>query len=77
MLLLVGGKYLVAGTETGRVRMYKLPLTGEYGELKVGKGALTQLALGMEDCYLYAACTDGSVSVLDMPQSSATLGPRK
>ena len=72
-----GSRFLMAGTETGRVRIYKLPLTGEHAEVKVGRGAITQLTLGLDDAYLYAACTDGSVTVLDMPPNTVSLAARK
>ena len=57
--------------------MYKLPLTGDYTELKVGLGAVTQLALGQEDAFLYVATTDGTISVFDLPADASRALPRR
>lgn len=57
--------------------MYKLPLTGDFTEMKVGSGPVTQLALGLDDGYLFAATADGLVAVFDMPLEANQLIPRK
>ena len=72
-----GSKYFYAGTEHGKVRMYRLPLTGEHTEMKVGLGAVTQLTLGQEDSYLYAATADGVVSVFDVPNDTSRSLPKR
>ena len=75
--MLAGSKYIFAGTDQGRVRMYKLPLNGDFTEMKVGQGAVTQLGLGLDDSYLFAATADGIVSVYDVPTESTTVSARK
>ena len=77
MCVLAASRYFFAGTEHGKVRTYKLPLTGEHSEIKVGQGAVTQLALGQDDCFLFVTTADGMVSVFDIPPDSSQLVPRK
>lgn len=64
--------------------MYKLPLSGDFVEVRVGLGPVTMLELGQDDAFLYVATADGAVFVFDLPPApgmprrySAPAGPVK
>ena len=58
---------MFAGTESGSIRCYRLPLaSGDCQELRCCGGAVTRLALAEGDTLLLAAAADGAVFVLDV-----------
>lgn len=63
-----GGKTLYAGTDTGCIRAYKLPLSGEQQEVRCFSGAVTRLRLSHDDSLLYATSADGSLFVFEVKE---------
>ncbi|WIA38592.1 hypothetical protein OEZ86_001902 [Tetradesmus obliquus] len=61
-----GGKILFAATESGVVRCYKYPLTGEFYEVKCHEGPVARLRVSYDDFLLVSAGEDGSVVMLDI-----------
>lgn len=62
----VGGKTLYAGTDTGCIRAYKLPLSGEHQEVRCFSSAVTRLRLSNDDSLLYATSAAGDLFVFDV-----------
>ena len=61
-----GGRTLFAGTDTGCLRAYKFPLTGEYQELKCCSAPISQLRMSHDENVLFAAGEDGALFVFDV-----------
>ncbi len=59
-------KVMFAGTDTGAVRCYKWPLSGEFTELKLHTGPVSRLRLSGDESLLFTAGEDGAVCVLDV-----------
>ncbi|CAL8468481.1 g8021 [Coccomyxa elongata] len=68
LVLPPGGKTLYAGTDTGCIRAYKLPLSGEQQEVRCFSGAVTRLRLSHNDSLLYATSADGSLFVFEVKE---------
>ncbi|GBF89931.1 cilia- and flagella-associated protein [Raphidocelis subcapitata] len=61
-----GGRVVFAGTESGALRGYRLPLNGEYYEVKLHAGPVTRLVVSWDDGTLLSAGGDGAVALLDI-----------
>ncbi|KAK9834356.1 hypothetical protein WJX84_006234, partial [Apatococcus fuscideae] len=61
-----GGRVLFAGTETGCIRAYKYPLTGEYQEYRCCSSSITRLRLSHDDGLLFVSSEDGSLFVFEV-----------
>ncbi|KAK9915002.1 hypothetical protein WJX75_003504 [Coccomyxa subellipsoidea] len=66
LVLPPGGKTLYAGTDTGCIRAYKLPLSGEHQEVRCFSSAVTRLRLSNDDSLLYATSAAGDLFVFDV-----------
>ncbi|KAK9830297.1 hypothetical protein WJX72_010857 [[Myrmecia] bisecta] len=67
-----GGRVLFGGTETGCLRAYKFPLTGEYQEYKCCSGAISRVRLSHDDSLLFVSGEDGSLFVFDVKDKDPT-----
>ena len=76
-LLVAGGRALFTGTQTGGLRAYKFPLSGEYQEFKCCTAPITQLRLNSDDSVLFASGEDGSLFVFDVKDRDPARGAGK
>ena len=60
------GKHLFAGTETGVIRAYKFPLSGEFVEYQTHSGYCTRMRLSYDDTTLFSVSSDGSIYAFDV-----------
>ncbi len=65
-MVAAGGRVLFAGTETGCIRAYKYPLTGEYQEYRCCSSSVTRLRLSHDDGLLFVSSEDGSLFVFEV-----------
>ena len=63
-----GGKTLYAGTDTGCIRAYKLPLSGEHQETRCFSSAVTRLRLSHDESLLYATSAAGDLFVFEVKE---------
>jgi cilia- and flagella-associated protein 57 len=71
------GKMLFGATTSGAVRTYKLPLSGDYSELRSHSGAITAMRVFFDESVLFTAADDGSVFVYNVRQEvKGALGRR-
>lgn len=61
-----GGRVLFAGTETGCIRAYKYPLTGEFQEYRCCSSSITRLRLSHDDGLLFVSSEDGSLFMFEV-----------
>lgn len=73
MLLSHSGRMLFAGTETGSIRSYKFPLTGDFQEYQCHSKGVMRLAMTYDDTLLFAAGEDGVLFMLDVRDKEVTL----
>jgi WD40 repeat protein len=66
LALAPNSKVMFAGTDTGAVRCYKWPLSGEFTELKLHTGPISRMRLSGDESLLFTAGEDGAVCVLDV-----------
>ena len=57
---------LFTASETGAVRSYKFPLTGEYQEYQSHSAAITRLRVSHDDTMLFCVSEDGCLAVFDV-----------
>lgn len=62
------GKLLLATTETGCVRAYKFPMTGDFSELRCHSSAISCMRLLFDESLLFTAGNDGSIFMFDVRQ---------
>lgn len=60
------GRLLFAGTETGAIRLYKLPLTGDFTEYQCHAAPVTRLRVAYDDTLLFSTAEDSTVAVLEI-----------
>ena len=72
-----GGRCLFAGTESGALRSYKLPLGPDYQEAHCCSGAITRLRLSPDDAQLHVTSADGSLFVFDVRDRDPARGVGK
>ncbi|GAQ89010.1 hypothetical protein KFL_004790040 [Klebsormidium nitens] len=60
------GRLLFAAMDTGAVRAYKYPLTGEYSEIQCCAGAVARLRVSVDDSILMGVGEDGAFFLLDV-----------
>lgn len=62
-----GARALFAGTESGSIRSYRLPVsTGDCQELRLCGAPIVRLVLGENDTLLFVAAGDGTLFILDV-----------
>ena len=74
---LARGRCLFAGTESGALRSYKLPLGPDYQEAHCCSGAITRLRLSPDDAQLHVTSADGSLFVFDVRDRDPARGVGK
>uniref|UniRef100_A0A061RT72 Wd repeat-containing protein 65-like n=2 Tax=Tetraselmis sp. GSL018 TaxID=582737 RepID=A0A061RT72_9CHLO len=77
LVLPASGRTLFAATETGSVRCYKFPLTGEHQEYKCHNASITRLRMSFDDSLLYSASEDGCLFVFDIKDTDPAKLTRK
>jgi len=60
------GRMLFAGTESGTIRSYKFPLTGDYTEIQVHSAPVTRLRITTDDAYLFSVAEDSTIYIFDV-----------
>jgi len=63
---------LFAATESGTVRAYKFPLTGEYQEYQCHSGEVTRMSLSHDDAVLFCVAEDGCLYMFDVKDKDPT-----
>ncbi|CAG9461063.1 unnamed protein product [Pedinophyceae sp. YPF-701] len=61
-----GTRTLFSATDSGIVRSYRYPLSGEYVDTKVHAGPITRIRLTSDSSVLFCASADGTLSVLEI-----------
>ena len=77
LILPAGGRTLFAATETGSVRCYKFPLTGEHQEYKCHNSSITRLCISWDDTLLFTSSEDGAMFVFDIKDKDPSKLSRK
>ena len=72
-----GGRTLYAGTESGCIRCYRLPLTGEFQEYRCFSTAVLRLCMGSEGALLFATSADGAIATCDAKERDPMRMPRR
>ena len=72
-----GGRTLYAGTESGCIRCYRLPLTGEFQEYRCFSTAVLRLCTGSEGTLLFATSADGAITTFDAKERDPMRMPRR
>jgi cilia- and flagella-associated protein 57 len=72
MICMQGGNSLFAVTATGAVRSYKLPLNGDYSELRTHGAPISGVGLMYDDSLLFTVSEDCSLFVFDVQQDIKT-----
>ena len=67
---------LFAASETGAVRAYKFPLTGEYQEYQCHAGSITRMCVSHDDSLLFCVSEDGCLAVFDVRDEGRGAGKR-
>lgn len=75
--LLPTAKVMFAATESGALRTYKYPLTGEFLEIKTHHSAITRLRMSWDEQLLVSASDDGCVFVYDVKDKDAKAAARR
>ncbi|MEW5319195.1 MAG: hypothetical protein WDW38_010360 [Sanguina aurantia] len=75
--LLPQAKIMCAATDTGSIRTYKFPLSGEFQEVKCHNGAVTRMKATWDEQLLVTAGEDGSVAVFDVRDKDAKAAARR
>lgn len=65
-----GGKVMFAATLTGGVRSYRVPLNGDFNEIRSHSGSITGLRLFFDDSLLFTVSDDGALFVFDVRTES-------
>ena len=73
----LNNKVLFAATETGSVRSYKYPLTGEYQEYQCHCGPITGLRTSFDDSLLFCVSDDGCLFVFDVRDKEVRAGVKR
>ena len=72
-----GGRTLYAGTESGCIRCYRLPLTGDFQEYRCFSAAVLRLRMGSEDTLLFATSADGCIFMLEAKEWDLPKMPKR
>lgn len=62
----MSGRMLFAASETGTVRSYKFPLTGEFQEYQCHAGPISCMRISYDDMMLFCVSDDGCLFVFDI-----------
>ena len=68
---------MYAGTESGCIRCYRLPLTGEFQEYRCFSTAVLRLCMGSEGTLLFATSADGAIATFDAKERDPMRMPRR
>ena len=72
-----GGRMLFAATDTGAVRSYKFPLTGEFQSYEAHGGDVTRLRISYNDDYLFSVGSDACLYVWDIKDREGRVSKQK
>ena len=75
--LLPASKVMFAATESGALRMYKFPLTGEFQEVKGHNSSITRLRMTWDEQLLVTASEDGCLFIYDVKDKDAKAAARR
>jgi WD40 repeat protein len=65
------GRMLLAASEAGTVRSYKLPLTGEFSEYQANAGSISKMRVSSDDALMFCVGDDGALFVFDIKDKDA------
>ena len=71
------GRILFAGTAAGTIRLYRVPLTGDYVEIKAHRGPVTRLSVTFDDGTLFSTAEDSVVYIFDVRDKEGRLARRE
>jgi chromosome segregation ATPase len=72
-------RMMFAGTESGLLRSFAYPLTGEWADVPCHAAAVSRLRLSQHDAFLFSAGDDGCLAIFDVRERDAAskAGKRK
>jgi WD40 repeat protein/chromosome segregation ATPase len=70
-------RMLFVGTETGVVRSYKFPLTGEFQDYVCHDGPVTRIRVSSDDAFLFSTSSDGSVAFFQIQEREGQIAKRE
>ena len=76
IVLSSSGRMLFAGTESGAVRSYKYPLTGEFQEYQCCSRPVSRLCMSIDETLLFCSGDDGSVIIFDVRDKEVRVAKR-
>ncbi|KAG1658747.1 hypothetical protein FOA52_000860 [Chlamydomonas sp. UWO 241] len=74
---LPNAKVMFAATESGALRTYKYPLTGEFLEIKSHNSSISRMCMSWDEQLLVTASDDGCVFVYDVKDRDAKAAARR
>lgn len=76
IVLPTSSRVLFTATDSGTVRCYKFPLTGEYHEFQCHSAAITRMCINHDDSMLFCVGDDGILAILDVRDKDGKTGKR-
>ena len=73
----INSKTLFAATESGTLRSYKYPLTGEYQEFQCHSAAITGMRISFDDTMLFCVSEDACLCVFDVRDKETRAGIKR
>lgn len=70
------GKAMFASTMLGAVRSYRVPLNGDFNEVRSHSGAVTGMRLFFDDTLLFTVSSDGALFVFDVRSDAKSAARR-
>mmetsp|Transcript_155 Transcript_155/g.483 ORF Transcript_155/g.483 Transcript_155/m.483 type:complete len:1201 (-) Transcript_155:691-4293(-) len=71
------GRMLFAGTETGTIRSYKFPLSGDYQEYQCHSKGVLRLSMTYDDAFLFSVGEDGVMFIMDVRDKEVRVAKRE
>ncbi len=73
-----GSRALYAGSGTGTISAFKMPLTASFQSFSVHSAPINAMRLSVDETMLFAASEDGSISMMEVRDSKdAKLGAKR
>ena len=76
IVLSSSGRMLFAGTESGSVRSYKYPLTGEFQEYQCCSRPVSRICMSIDEALLFVSGDDGAVVIFDVRDKEVRVAKR-
>jgi WD40 repeat protein len=70
-------RMMFASTESGLIRSFGFPLSGEWADVPCHSAPVTRLRISQNDAYLFSAGDDGCLAIFDIREREASKARRK